>query len=86
VRLRRAVVAGTVTALLGSMLTLLAGSGQLVAPAAMTAARLQGSRVEVADERTPTRTVYANPGGTLTAAVAACRRSDTATPSIAHRR
>jgi hypothetical protein len=79
VYLRRAVVAGTVTALLGSMLTLLAGSGQLVAPrpapiaeapdapAAMAAARLQGSRVEVADERTPTRAVYANPGGTLTA-------------------
>ncbi|MDX3187676.1 LamG domain-containing protein [Streptomyces sp. MN03-5084-2B] len=77
-RLRRVVVAGTVAALWGSMLTLLAGSGQLVAPrpapiaeardvpAAMAAARLQGSRVEVADERTPTRAVFANPGGTLT--------------------
>ncbi|MGX7826077.1 LamG domain-containing protein [Actinokineospora sp. 24-640] len=61
------------------MLTLLAGSGQLAgpkpapvaeaadAPAAMLAARLQGTRVEVVDERTPTRAVYANPGGTLTA-------------------
>jgi hypothetical protein len=31
------------------------------------AARQQGTRVEVASERTTTRTVYANPGGTMTA-------------------
>ncbi|MBP2320390.1 hypothetical protein JOF56_000775 [Kibdelosporangium banguiense] len=41
------------------------------ADAAMVAARLQGTRVEVVDERTPTRAVYANPGGTLTSELTA---------------
>jgi hypothetical protein len=35
--------------------------------AAMSAARAQGSRVEVVSQRTSTRAVFANPGGTLTA-------------------
>ena len=82
-RLRRVVVAGAVIALMGSMLTLLTGSVQVAAPppapvaeaanapAAMVAARSQGTRVEVADERTETRAVYANPGGTLTAELTA---------------
>ncbi|MBP2322203.1 hypothetical protein JOF56_002588 [Kibdelosporangium banguiense] len=79
-RLRRRVVIGTtVTALVGSFLTVLIGSSPVVssrptpvaeAPdtvTAMAAARLQGTKVEVADQRTATRTVFANPRGTLTA-------------------
>ncbi|MFD8500618.1 LamG domain-containing protein [Amycolatopsis sp. NPDC059657] len=78
-RARKTVVLATVAALTGSLLTLVPGSGPVTpvrpapiteAPdsaAAMAAAWRQGSRVEVADQRTPTRAVYANPGGTLTA-------------------
>ncbi|RSM87388.1 LamG domain-containing protein [Kibdelosporangium aridum] len=79
-RLRRVVIGGTITALVSSVLTIVGGSvpngapaprdRSVEAPDAATAAVLasaQGSRVEVAAERTSTRTVYANPGGTMTA-------------------
>lgn len=78
-RLRRVVIATVGTALVGSSLVALAGSTPVVpswpapvaeAPdtvSAMAAARAQGTRVEVADQRTATRAVFANPHGTLTA-------------------
>ncbi|MGX7824616.1 LamG domain-containing protein [Actinokineospora sp. 24-640] len=77
-RLRRVVIAGTVTALLGAAIAVTVVNGPVEPPVAalaeapdevtaMTAAQLQNSRVEVLDERTPTRVVWANPGGTLTA-------------------
>jgi hypothetical protein len=84
VRLRRVVIGGTITALVGSVLTIVGGSVPIGAPvprdrsveapdaaSAAVLASLQGSRVEVAAERTSTRTVYANPGGTLTAELSA---------------
>src|SRR5690348_3577532 len=38
---------------------------------AVYAAHRQGSRVEVADQRTATRTIFANPDGTMTAELSA---------------
>jgi hypothetical protein len=78
-RLRRVVIAVAVTALVGSSLAVLVGSAPVAPPrsglvaeapdtvSAMAAARVQGTRVEVADQRTATRAVFANPHGTLTA-------------------
>ncbi|SMD27658.1 hypothetical protein SAMN05661093_11268, partial [Kibdelosporangium aridum] len=79
-RLRRVVIGGTITAVVGSVLTITSGSIPLGAPpprdrvveapdgaTAMQLASVQGSRVEVTAERTSTRAVYANPGGTMTA-------------------
>ncbi|WP_340684999.1 LamG domain-containing protein [Amycolatopsis coloradensis] len=78
-RLRRTVIATAVTALVGSMVVVVAGSSPVIparpasvaeapdAVSAMAAARAQGTRVEVAGERTANREVFANPQGTLTA-------------------
>jgi hypothetical protein len=80
VRLRRVVIGGTITALVGSFLTIATGSIPIGAPplrdriieapdgaSAARLASVQNARVEVAAERTSTRTVFANPGGTMTA-------------------
>nr|CEL21792.1 Beta-galactosidase [Kibdelosporangium sp. MJ126-NF4]CTQ92572.1 Beta-galactosidase (EC 3.2.1.23) [Kibdelosporangium sp. MJ126-NF4] len=79
-RLRRVLVAGLTAVTAGSVLTVVGSSVPLTgprivdtvaeaadAPNAVRLARLQGTRVEVVAERTPTRAVYANPGGTMTA-------------------
>lgn len=77
-RLRHAVTAGLVTALVGSTVVVVTTGGPVAAPPApvheapdaATAAVLahtQGFPVEVLDQRTPTRAVFANPGGSTSA-------------------
>lgn len=76
-RMRRAAVAGMATVVAGAgLVVVLTASGQEPAPVAVTeasdkisailAAQRQGTKVEIASERTTDTQVFANPDGTLT--------------------
>ncbi|WP_328647453.1 LamG domain-containing protein [Amycolatopsis sp. NBC_00348] len=94
-RLRRLACAATITALVASMATILVLDGGSPPPpvpvtqapdqaSAKLAAFRQGTRVEVLDQRTPTRAVFANPAGGMTAELTAVptrvRRGDSWVP------